>query len=285
MIHGITYPYRTLQLKLETGETISYIDEGKGRPIVFLHGLANYALGWKKNIDVLSRQFRCIVPDLPGNGLSPGGDYAYGITYFRNALLAFLNKLKLPRVILAGHSMGGQIALTVALTHPDVAEMLVLCAPAGFEQFTPLEATMYQAGISFFDLFSSDEQNLQKLIRSSFYHHSGQADDMVADLIRVMHQQPLQQYRKMVSSCIQGMLHEPVYHSLHLIKTPSLIIFGERDALIPNKLLHPTTTRKIAEDAVSRMPNARLHLLPQAGHFVQWERSREVNSLITDFLK
>ncbi|HRO42180.1 MAG TPA: alpha/beta hydrolase [Flavipsychrobacter sp.] len=286
MIQGFKYPYNTASVKLKSSGKINYIDEGKGKKtILFIHGLANYALGWKQNFEHLRKDFRCIAIDLPGNGLSERGNFPYGINYFSTVIVEFIEALRLENLVLAGHSMGGQIAITTVLNHPHIAEALVLCAPAGFEVFTPWEATMYQTSISLFDYFSSEENSLTKSIRSSFYQSTQQADTMINDLIALLSKYPTTEYRRMINACIHGMLHEPVYNSLHLIAQPTLIVFGERDAFIPSRALHPTTTRKIATDGAAKIPNSQLHLLPSCGHFVQWEMAEKVNKLITSFLK
>ena len=286
MMNGSKYPFNTGSMILEGAGRINYVDEGKGsETIVFIHGLANYALGWKGNIEALSKHYRCIAIDLPGNGLSDHGNYPYGISYFSGIVASFIKTLGLGPVVLAGHSMGGQVALTTAINHPELVKKLVLCAPAGFEVFSQWDASMYQTSISVFDYFSTEQNSLTKSIQSSFYHYTSQADDMISDLVKLIDRYPMVEYRAMLNACIHGMLHEQIYDSLHLIQAPTLIIFGERDALIPTRALHPTTTRKIAEDGASRIPNSELHLIPSCGHFVQWEKAAEVNELIEDFIK
>lgn len=280
------YPYQTGAVTLSNGCTIRYIDEGRGdETILFIHGLANYALCWQKNIEELKTNYRCIALDLPGNGLSDHGDYAYSINFFTGCIAEFAQLLGLRQVHLAGHSMGGQIAINVALNLPEFVSRLVLCAPAGFETFTSMEKAMYQSSISFFDYFSTDENNLKKTIRSSFYHYPQQADGMIDDLVALLQYYPPKMYKRMLDACIAGMLHEPVYDNLHLVLQPTLVMFGERDALIPNRVIHPTTTRSVAEEGTKKMPNARLQMVPNAGHFFQWEQPGLTNELIADFLK
>ncbi|MBS1783651.1 MAG: alpha/beta hydrolase [Bacteroidetes bacterium] len=281
----IEYPFHTAHIDLESAGSVHYIDEGSGNEtLLFIHGLANYALGWQKNIEFLRANFRCIAIDLPGNGLSEQGDFPYGIQYFADVVVHFIQKLKLSKVVLIGHSMGGQIAIRVLLNKPTIAKALVLCAPAGFEVFTNWEATMYENSISVLDFFSTEQNSLAKSIRSSFFHYTNQADKMIENLTRIMDARSINGYRKMLNACIHGMLTETVHDSLSQIKVPTCVMFGDRDALIPTRALHPTTTRAIAEWGTAQIPNAELHLLPQCGHFVQWEKSKEVNLLIQDFL-
>ena len=107
---------------------------------------------------------------------------------------------------------------------------------------------------------------------------------MIEDIIELMHRQPEGQYRKMVEGCIDAMLKEPVYERLNEIKQQVLVIFGERDILIPNRFLHPVTTRQFAEKEVRKIPQHQLQLFASAGHFIHWEKANEVNDLIENWV-
>jgi len=274
------------KIKLSNGYTVSYIDEGKGaQTIVFIHGLANYSGTWAKNIEGLKHSSRCIAIDLPGNGYSEKPDTTYNIQFYAACVYDFIRLLNLRNVVLCGHSMGGQIAITLLLNAPDAAQKLVLCAPAGFERFNLFEKTMYRSVVSIADLFSSEESSLRNSIYSSFYQNPSQADGMIDDMVQILRSYPARIYRKMVESSIDGMLNEPVYERLGEISIPVLVIFGALDALIPNKLLHPVSTEQLAREAIAKMADARLEMVPFAGHFVQWEKAAVVNKLITSFLE
>jgi len=279
------YPYTVHKLTISNGCDIAYIDEGKGdKTLLFIHGLATYAPSWRKNIESLKQHYRCIAIDLPGNGLSGRGDYAYGINFFAGCVYDFIRRMQLKNLAIVGHSMGGQIALTVLANEPAAAEKLVLCAPAGFEVFTAIERTLYTSGLYFFDLFSSDENSLRQTIQSSFYNFVQEGRLMTDELVALMRKYPHKAYRAMIEACIHGMLHEPVYDALPRIQQPTLVLFGEYDALIPNRFIHHTTTRQLAEEGVKRMPHAQLEILPNCGHFLQIEKADVVNTFIRNFV-
>jgi pimeloyl-ACP methyl ester carboxylesterase len=281
---GVRSDYR--KIELSNGFSVSYSDEGKGaQTILFIHGLATYGGTWAQNIAGLRGSYRCIAVDLPGNGYSDKPDTVYNMQFYAACIYDFIHLLKLKNVVLCGHSMGGQVALTLLLNAPDVAQKLVLCAPAGFERFNVFEKTMYRSVIGVADLFSSDESSLRSSIYSSFYQNPSQADGMIAEMVKILHSYPARIYRKMVESSVDGMLNEPVYEQLDKIKVPVLVIFGELDALIPNKLLHPVSTEHMARQATAKMQHARLEMVPFAGHFVQWEKASAVNQLIASFLE
>lgn len=276
--------YNTKTVQLSNGCNIAYIDEGTGdKTLLFVHGLAGYCYTWALNIDELRKQYRCIAIDLPGNGYSDGGDYSYGINFFSGCVYDFMQQLSLQHVILVGHSMGGQIVLNLAIQHPTCCEGLILCATAGFETFSAMERSIYKAGIHFFDFFSTEENSLRRIIKTSFFHYPQQIDEMIQELVNLMHRQPIKKYRDMIEACIDGMISEPVFERLHTIQQPVLVIYGERDALIPNRLLHPTTTQHIAEEGVSQIPNATLKMIPKCGHFLQLEQPVTVNRYIQEF--
>lgn len=276
-------PYQKIQLS--NGAFVSYLDHGAGeQTILMLHGLATYSGTWAKNIEGLQTQYRCVALDLPGNGHSEKGDLPYSIQYYAACVYDFIQKLKLKNVVLCGHSMGGQIAMTLMLNVPHAAEKMVLCAPAGFEQFTVFEKTMYRSFIGFADMFSSDENSLRNSVYNSFYKNPSQADGLLEEMSAILKSYPSAAYKKMLDASIQGMMNEPVFDRLSKIDIPTLVIFGELDALIPNKLLHPIATDQLARSAVAKMPNATLQMIPFAGHFVQWEKSEKVNEAIITFL-
>jgi pimeloyl-ACP methyl ester carboxylesterase len=113
------------------GARIHYLDKGAGPPIVILHGLGGqmgnftYAL-----LERLAGEFRVILMDRPGSGYSTRAPGATGRLTEQAAIVAgFIRKLGLERPLLVGHSLGGAIALGVALDHPEAVKGLALVAP------------------------------------------------------------------------------------------------------------------------------------------------------------
>ncbi len=282
----VSYPYKTHRITLPGNCEIAYVDEGRGeQTILFIHGLANYAMVWQKNIEHLKRNYRCIAIDLPGNGLSAKNEYDFSMRFFAESVYEFIKALGLKRLCIAGHSMGGQVAMTLLVNHPECAEQLVLCAPAGLEEFSSFDKTVFYAGYQLFGFVASDESMLRKTIEHSFYHHHTQAESVIKELTEIIRSNKLSYYSKMVDGCIKGMMEEPVLDKVHLIKQPTLILFGVHDALIPNKLLHHYSTEKLAQDAVKNFPLATLEMFANCGHFLQWEKADEVNGSIATFVK
>lgn len=285
MTSTISYPYPVHRQKiLHDAVDIAYIDEGKGTTtLLFVHGLGHSLLGWSKNIEYLKQYYRCIAIDLPGNGLSSTGEYPYSMHFFAEVISEFIRVKKLQHVYLAGHSMGGQISLIFSLKHQEMIQGLILCAPAGFETFNDWEKSLYRNTMYFVDMVSNEENSLRKAIQNSFYIMPDNAPAFTQQLVDLMKLQDKTHYRYMIDSCINAMLDESVYEKLGNINIPVLILFGERDNLIPNKFIHPVSTKSVAETAAKQFTNAEVHIISQCGHFLQWEKAEQVNSYIRNF--
>jgi pimeloyl-ACP methyl ester carboxylesterase len=96
-----------------------------------------------KNVRELSSDYKVIAIDLPGYGHSVqsiSGDDP--LQLYADVIAEFIKKKKLKKVALAGHSMGGQIAMIAALSHPKQIKKLILLAPAGLETFTEIRSTI-----------------------------------------------------------------------------------------------------------------------------------------------
>jgi len=116
-----------------------YMVAGEGSPLILLHGGANDWSDWKLNIGPLSQYYRVYAPDLVGYGLSDGPKVEYSMSYFVDFLCNFTQALELKRASLAGYSLGGGIALGLALRFPDRVEKLVLADSMGLgKEINPL---------------------------------------------------------------------------------------------------------------------------------------------------
>ena len=112
------------------GHRIHYFDRGQGRPIVFIHGLGGTQFHFLPLLAALERDFRLVALDRPGSGYSTRVGLTPASPKQHAAFIArFIDELGLERPLLVGHSLGGAIALAVALDHPDKISGLALIAP------------------------------------------------------------------------------------------------------------------------------------------------------------
>lgn len=267
---------------------IAYTETGnsEGPTLLFVHGLGHALIAWQKNVTALAKKYKIIAIDLPGNGLSSKDiNYPYSMAFFADAVRDFIIQKGLTNVFLIGHSMGGQVALTVATQHLPQLKGLLLCAPAGIEQFNTIERNLYKGTMLFVDMLSTEENSLRKAINNSFYIMPDSAPLLIQQLVDIMQLQDRAHYRLMMEKCIVGMLEEPVYDSFAQINVPVHVLFGEKDGLIPNKIIHPMSVKQMLDEAMPKFKQGTYSLISQCGHFLQWEKPADVNYYIDAFAK
>lgn len=126
------------------GTTLYVALAGKGPPVVLLHGYPQSGEIWRKVAPTLVRNHQVIVPDLPGMGLSDGGQSPHTVLAAAEAIDALLQRLGVSQAALVGHDWGGAVAATLALAHRDRVSRLVFIesalAGAGFESVWRFDA-------------------------------------------------------------------------------------------------------------------------------------------------
>lgn len=281
----VDYGFETKNIVLNEDINLAYYDSEKGQQtIIFIHGLGSNMAAWKKNFLELEKDYRCIALDLPGYGKSSKNPHSGLMSFYADVVLQFMDKMKLKTVTLAGHSMGGQISLVAALQFPDRIDKLILVDPAGFENF--------HAGqrIWFKDIMTPELVRLTKVdaiennLATNFYNMPKDAQFMIDDRIAIRTAKDFDFYCLAVSRSVAGMVDEPVYEKLDRIDTETIVFFGEKDNLIPNRYLNPGKTEDIAEDGVSKMKNCNLIMVPKAGHMMMFEKSSVFNEGVRNFL-
>ncbi|KJD47218.1 alpha/beta fold hydrolase [Paenibacillus terrae] len=101
------------------GTTICYAEQGKGEPIILLHGFCGSSSYWDEVVPLLSQSYRCIVPDLRGHGRSDAPLGAYTIDQMANDVLKLQEQLDIPKAAWFGHSLGGYLTLSAVQRHPE----------------------------------------------------------------------------------------------------------------------------------------------------------------------
>jgi len=282
----LDYPFPVQYAELSNEIKLAYIDEGSGpETIIFIHGLGSYLPAWKKNVAVLQKDFRCIAVDLPGYGKSSKGIYAATMEFYSDVIIEMMDKLGIQKATIAGHSMGGQTAIVMSLKYPDRVNKLILTAPAGFEVFTEGEKEWFREVMTIELVKSTSVKNIRANLMANFYDTPEDAEFMITDRIALRGAKDFDKYCYAVANSVNGMVDEPVFNLLERIQQPALIIFGENDNLIPNRFLNGGFTKDFAEAGHSKIPNSKLVMIPNCGHFVQFEKAEITNKEIINFLK
>ena len=118
------------------GVRIRYFVGGDGPPLVLVHGLGGAASNWVELVPALVRRHRVLVPDLPGHGGSSPLPAAPTLSPFADVVAELAERERVFPATVVGHSLGGLVALRLALRHPEAVRTLVLAAAAGISSGT-----------------------------------------------------------------------------------------------------------------------------------------------------
>jgi pimeloyl-ACP methyl ester carboxylesterase len=229
--------------------------------VILLHGLGSSLHTWEPWAQTLSTRFRVIRYDMPGFGLTgadPTGDYTDARSVV--VLAALMEALSVPRASLAGNSMGGKLAWQFAAEHPDRVDRLVLISPDGYaspgfeygkKPEVPTVARLLPYTLPTFMLRANIVPAYGDKTRLTEPTIKRYRDMMLAPGVR----------QALLLRTAQVML-EPPEARLRRIQAPTLLVWGEKDRLIPFSN---------AQDYVSVMHNARLVSFPDLGHVPQEE--------------
>ena len=255
------------------GLRIAYRSAGKGDPLVFLHGFTYSSYSFRHNIPILSKFANMICPDLVGHGKSdkPAG-FDYSLKNQADLMHQFCLKLGLERITLGGCSMGGALAMQMAISYPDIVEKLILIDSAGVD--LDVKSSQRIFGIPIIGhiaaLVATIRFRKSTHTRMTVYNNE-KPDDELKDYIREL---------KGFSSLMAGVRNLRANRAFKLsgidkVKQKTLIIWGERD-----QLFSIDSARKLA----NTIPNSRMILLPDAGHLPNEEKPADFNQVVIDFM-
>lgn len=263
---------------------IAYIDEGSGdKTLILVHGLASNAGFWRYNIEPLSQDFRVIAVDLPGYGKSQKGDYQYGMKFWAEMMSEFITELELENVVYVGHSMGGQIGITLSIEFPDAIDELVLAAPAGIESFSRGSGNWLASVFTMEGVKRTTEPAIRENLSINFFRWDSRWEWMVEERVRMAKAREMDEFAYTVVRSINAMLDEPTSHRLHQVNHPTLIVYGEYDGLIPNRFLNPGFPSAVFQKGHDAIPNSRLIELSRAGHMLMIEQPDAFNTAVATF--
>ncbi len=270
-----------------TTPTLAYIDQGAGpETLLLVHGLAANAGFWRYNIPELARHYRVIAVDLPGYGKSSKATwYPYSMSFYAASLARLVEELELGPVTVVGHSMGGQIAMTMALRHPESVSRLVLAAPAGIEGFRPGEGEWLRNALTIQGIRTVPEDGIRRNLSLNFYDWSDEWEWMVEERARMARADDFDQFAHAVVQSVGAMLDEPTTPFLERVTHPAVIIYGRYDHLIPNPYLHPGWASAVFREGAERLPGATLVEIPDAGHMLMIERPEAFNTATLEWLQ
>ncbi|MDZ7765209.1 MAG: alpha/beta hydrolase [Melioribacteraceae bacterium] len=282
----LQYPFEVNKVELEDGRKIAYVDEGNSNEvIIFVHGLGSYLRAWEKNISELKKEFRVIAIDLPGYGKSSKELHPGTPEFYSDVIAQFMDALEIDKANIAGHSMGGQAAIALSLKYPDRVKRIILAAPAGIEEFTEGQKEWFREVMTVQGVKLTPVHQLRANVYANFYNMPDDAEFMITDRIALREAEKFDNYCYTVVQSVKGMVDQPVVHLLPKITQPTLIVFGENDNLIPNPYLNPGFTADIGRKGNELIQNSELVIIPECGHFLQFEKPEVFNEAVRNFLR
>jgi pimeloyl-ACP methyl ester carboxylesterase len=254
---------------------------GQGEPVILLHGLGSCVESWTYNIDALAQQHRVFAIDLVGSGHSDKPPVSYSLIDLAKFVKAFMDTLELERATLVGNSLGGGVALWFALLFPQQIEKLVLANSLGLGK--QIMFVFRLASLPWNSLLFRPSRVSTAFILKQIVHDSAVITDEWVEVLYQIGNLPgvpealQRQLRVNIDFWgVRSDVYCPIVSQLATIHTPTLIIWGEQDPVLP--VAH-------AQFAAKQLPIADLHIFDECGHWPQVERSHEFNAAILKFLQ
>jgi non-heme chloroperoxidase len=259
-----------LDMYLATGIRLRYAARGDGpdTPLILLHGYSDSWFSYSRVLGGLARDRRVYALDLRGHGDSDRPAGGFGMDDLAGDVLAFMDASGMGRAVLAGHSMGSFVAQQAAVRAPERISRLVLIGsattPRRIQGIDELAAAVDALRDPVPAEFARDFQ-------LSTIHHPVPPeflDDAVAASLKL----PARVWRAVMA----GMLATDPVGRLGRLRIPTLILWGERDAVFD---------RAAQDDLLALLPDAALAVYPDTGHALHWERPGRFVRDLGDFLR
>jgi pimeloyl-ACP methyl ester carboxylesterase len=266
------------------GLSIRYLAAGEGPPLVLLHGAGDNSLDWRWVIPDLATTHRVYALDLPGSPDSARPAADYSPAFFERFAAGFLDALGIGRATLVGNSLGGLVALRLALSEPARVTSLVLVDSAGLGRavnpaFISVNVPgLGEAAMPFWRTSVGAYQRAWRRTVLLFAHPPGSVPrEWLAEQCRLA-QSPgyleahMTALRALVSPLGQ---REVLVNRLPSLKIPTLVVWGERDRVF---------LESQAREAAVRLQEGSLALIPDCGHMPHVECPDHFLAAIDEFL-
>ncbi|MDD5339084.1 MAG: alpha/beta fold hydrolase [Dehalococcoidales bacterium] len=253
----------------------------QGSKVILIHGFPASLDIWQKNFMALSQRHQVYALDWLGSGRTDKLPLVTDLNALTEFISDFMKALNIDKASLIGSSMGGGLALQMAITHPQKVGKLILLDNAGMgPQVTSFYHLVSIPWLGRLLLSNSTPQNTRIIFESVIYDHSLITSDLInltCELGRLPGALDATLSIAHAGASIMGQrakYWKPVRKALGDIKVPTLIVWGKQDKIVPVK------HAKIA----ARIPGSKVHIFDKCGHIPMFERPEEFNKITLDFL-
>ncbi|UXY55287.1 alpha/beta fold hydrolase [Pseudomonas tohonis] len=286
-LEGFDYPHPVKRFAFESqGEQLqmAYMDvqpvKPNGRTLVLLHGKNFCGATWEGSIQVLVQAgYRVVVPDQVGFCKSSKPQrYQFSFQQLAANTHALLASLGLEKVTLLGHSMGGMLATRYALQYPEQVEQLVMVNPIGLEDWKAKGVPWRSVDEWYQRELKTTGEAIRIYQKNTYYSGQWRPEfDKWVEMQAGMYRGTGREAVAWDSALTYDMIYtQPVVHEFDKLRMPVLLLIGQTDNTAPGKDAAPEALRGrlgnykvLGQEAVERIPNARLVTFAELGHSPQ----------------
>jgi 2-hydroxy-6-oxonona-2,4-dienedioate hydrolase len=277
--HSVTFE-GTSRFVQTANWNIHYNEAGSGPVVILLHGSGAGATGWSnfwKNIGPLAEHFRVLAVDMPGWGMSDAAtpEENNHVT----ALVEFMDALGIPSAAMVGNSMGGVTVMAMAVKHPERVTHVVTMGSGHIELptlFSPQDGLSEGLKILFEGYQNPTPETMRRLVEIMTYDKANATDELARQRSEAALARPDHLENFLASIPVGGPIRWWFdINEIRDVTAPVLLIHGRDDRVVPmEQSLH----------FLSRIPNSRVVIFNQCGHWAMIEHADEFNRLVADFI-
>jgi len=248
---------------------ISYTDQGKGTAVVLLHGFLENKTMWDAYVGVLANKYRVITIDLLGHGETECLGYVHVMEDQADMVYALMLYLKIRKIVLVGHSMGGYVALAFAELYPDNVKGIFLLNSTSRADSAERKINRDRAVVCV-------KQNYTSFVSMSIANlFSEDNRERLAEDIERVKEQALKTPLQGIVAALEGMkIRKDREVLLHFAPYPIQLVLGKKDGVL------------IYEDNIDQIEGTKVELTTfPDGHMSHIENEKELLKVLTDFLK
>ncbi|MFA5326784.1 MAG: alpha/beta hydrolase [Prolixibacteraceae bacterium] len=261
-----------------SGHSINYYREGTGETIILVHGITTYSFIWIELFYSLKNQFDVIAVDLLGCGESDKSiDVDYSIKYQTNLIFEFIVQLKLEKIHIVGHDVGGGLAQIFTVRHPESVITSTFVNPVGYD-FWPVQpiVAMRTPIVRQLAMATLDFGMFKLIVQRGVFYKERVTTELMNYFFKPMRTKLGRKAFLHFASCLDNRNLLEISDELKQIKTPVLIVRGEADVY-----LRPDISLKLNHE----IPGSQLVIISDAGHFIQFDVPDQLYTTLLEFIK
>ncbi len=248
-----------MDYEIKQQEKFKFIEEGKGEPLLLLHGLFGALSNFADLVEHFKGKYKVIVPLLPLFELDIFHTTVGGL---QKHVHKFIELRGYENIHLLGNSLGGHVALVHILKHPERIKSLILTGSSG----------LFENGMGDTYPKRGDYEYIKKKTQVTFYDPNTATKELVDEVFEITNNRiKVIKIISLAKSAIRNNMGEEISK----IKQPTLLIWGNNDIITPPF---------VGEEFKKLIPNSELHFIDKCGHAPMMEQAQDFNRILEEFL-